>query len=82
MVQGKPPVRPGFNVKVRHSSVFFVEKEDIARKTWAGIHLLLRMLTSADHLHVHPLRMQPRDGTEANEVFVLHPSTRGIPHIG
>ena len=54
LVQGKPPVRPGFNVKVRHSSVFFVEKEDIARKTWAGIHLLLWMLTSADHLHVHP----------------------------
>jgi hypothetical protein len=25
------------------------------------------MVTSADYLHVHPLRMQPRDGTEANE---------------
>jgi hypothetical protein len=26
---------------------------------------LLRMFTSSHHLHMHPLRMQPRDGTEA-----------------
>jgi len=25
----------------------------------------LQVFTSADHLHVHPLRMQPRDSTEA-----------------
>src|SRR6266851_2593756 len=54
-----------FDLKVGHSSTCFMEKENIAGKSRAGICQLLRMFTSADHLHVHPLRMQPRDGTEA-----------------
>jgi len=61
----KPAVWSGFDLKVGHSSTFFMEKENIAGKSRAGICQLLRMFTSADHLHVHPLRMQPRDGTEA-----------------
>src|SRR5260370_38171895 len=31
------------------------------------------MITSAEDLHVHPLRMQPRDGTEAIMFYVSSP---------
>jgi hypothetical protein len=65
LVYGKSAVWSGTDMKVGHSSVFLVEKENIARKSRAGIYQLLWMFTSANHLHMHPLRMQPRDGTEA-----------------
>ena len=79
LVYGKPAVWSGADIKVGHSSVFFVEKENIARKSRARICQLLWMFTSANHLHMHPLRMQPRDGTEASEFPAFRPSTRRIP---
>src|SRR5437879_10961130 len=39
----------------------------------------MRMCTSADHLHLHPLRMRPRAETEADEFSILRPSTRRSP---
>jgi hypothetical protein len=69
-------------MKMRHASVFFIEKEDIAGKSRAGIRQLMRLLTSADHLHVHPLRMQPRDETEANEFLFFAPRGGVYPKMG
>jgi hypothetical protein len=65
LVYGKPAVWSDADMKVGHSSIFFVEKENIARKSSARICQLLWMFTSAHHLHMHPLRMPPRDGTQA-----------------
>jgi len=65
LVYGKPTVWSGAYMKVGHASVFFVKKENIARKSRTGIGQLLRLIISSHHLHMHPLRMQPRGGTEA-----------------
>ncbi len=65
LVYGEPAVWSGAHMKVCDSSVFFVKKENIARKSRTGIRQLLRLFISSHHLHMHPLRMQPRDGTEA-----------------
>src|SRR5215470_6785526 len=61
------------------SRVSFVEEVDIAGRSGLGSGQMMRMVTSADYLHVHPLRMQPRDGTEANGLFFLCPSSRHTP---
>src|SRR5947208_17160646 len=79
LVYGKPAVLSSADIKVGQSSVFFVEKENVARKTRARICQLLWMFISANHLHMHPLRMQPRNGTEASEFPAFRPSTRRIP---
>jgi hypothetical protein len=39
------------------------------------------MVTSADYLHVHPLRMQPRDGTEAKEFSSSLPLDEPEPRL-
>ena len=65
LVYRKPAVWSSVHMKVGYSSALFIEKENIAEKSWLGICQLLRMFTSANDLHMHPLRMQPRDGIEA-----------------
>ena len=40
------------------------------------------MITSAENLHVHPLRMQPRDGTEALMFHVSSPLDEARPQTG
>jgi len=66
LVYGKPAVWSGVDMKVGYSRAPFIEKVNIAGKSWAGICHLMRMFTSADELHLHPLRMQSRDETEAD----------------
>jgi hypothetical protein len=80
LVDWKPTVRPGFDLKMGYSGIFFVKEEKIARINWAGIRQLMRLITSTDQLHVHPLRMQPRGGTEALKYFSFHPFTGRIAH--
>jgi hypothetical protein len=69
LVHWKSAVWARLDLKVCYSGVFFVEKEYIAWIGWAGIRQLMRLLTSTDQLHVHPLRMQPREGTEAVDCY-------------
>lgn len=42
----------------------------------------MRMGTSADPLHVHPLRMQPRDAPKLLSFFVLTPLDEAGPRLG
>ena len=82
LINWKAAVRTCLDMKVRHSRVLFVEEVNIARKCRAGIRQLMRLLTSADNLHMHPLRMRPGAGTKAVEFSILCPSTRRVPQIG
>ena len=74
-------VRACGDLEVRDSGVFFVEKIDITRKCWAGIRQMMRLLTSADQLQVHPLRMQPRCGNEAISFLFFAPFQDAIPTL-
>ncbi|PYT61799.1 MAG: hypothetical protein DMG35_08625 [Acidobacteria bacterium] len=78
----EPSIRIGLDMEMRYSSIFFIKEENLTGGNRLGAEQLLRTVTSVDYLHVHPLRMQPRDGTEANQVFILCPSTRQIPRAG
>src|SRR5467141_3702609 len=79
LIDWKSAVRARLDMKVPYSGIFFVEKENIARKCCLRIRQLMRMCTSADHLHLHPLRMRPRAETEADEFSILRPSTKRSP---
>jgi hypothetical protein len=67
LIDRETAVGPGLYMEMGYSRVLFVKEEGIAVGDGTGSQQLMRMVTSADYLHVHPLRMQPRDGTEANE---------------
>lgn len=69
LINGKTAVGAGLNMKMGHSRILFVKEEDIAVRHGARRQQLLRIVTSADHLHVHPLRMQPRDGPKLLSFF-------------
>src|SRR5260221_13812186 len=81
LVHGEPSIWSGVHMKMGYSSTLLIEKENIAGKRRAGTAQMLWMFTSADNLHVHPLRMQPRDGIEAFSFSNLRPSTRHIPQM-
>ncbi len=82
LVYRKSPVWAGLHVKMGRPGILFIKEEDVARKRGTGIWHLLRMVTSADRLHVHPLRMQPRDGTEAYQILIFAPRRGPFPTLG
>ena len=63
------------------SRVFFVEEVNVAVRNGLGSSQMMWMVIPTDYLHVHPLRMQPRDGTEANDYFFFAPQA-GRPQTG
>jgi len=60
-------------MEVRYSGILFVEDKNLAPNCRAGIRQVLRMLTPADQLHVHPLRMQSRYPAEASRFSFCSP---------
>ncbi len=64
------------------SRISFVEEVDVTVGDGLGSGQMMRMVTSTDYLHVHPLRMQPRDGTEAYEIFCSLPLEEAGPRLG
>src|SRR5260370_41246201 len=69
LIHGKTAVRSGFDMEVSRSSAFFIKKENIAGRNEAENFEMMRLTTSADHLQLDPLRIQPRDRTEADLNF-------------
>jgi len=64
LVDRKTAVRSGLHVKVGYARVFFIEKKDVAVRGRTSSQQLMRMVTSADYLHVYPpergLVMEPK----------------------
>src|SRR5258707_13544585 len=81
LVHREPSIWSGVPMKMGYARPLLIEKENIAGKRRAGTPQMLWIFTSADNLHVHPLRMQPRDGTEAFRFSNLCPPTRHIPQM-
>ncbi len=64
------------------SRISFVEEVDVTMGDGLSSGQVMRMVTSADYLHVHPLRMQPRDGTEAYGLLSFLPLEEARPRLG
>jgi hypothetical protein len=62
LVYGKAAVGASLHVKMSYARVSLIEVEEITMRGRTG-RQQLRMFTFTDYLHVHPLRMQARDGT-------------------
>jgi len=64
LIYRKTPIGSRLHMKVGNARVFFVKEEGIAVGNRTRSEQLMRMVTSADHLHVHPLEcslvMEPK----------------------
>jgi len=82
LVGRKAAVRTGLDMEMRYSGTLFVKEKNFAPSSSAGIRQMLRMLTPADQLHMHPLRMQSRYAAEATRFSFCSPLLEACSPVG
>src|SRR5215471_576483 len=70
------------NVEMSDSRVSFVEEVDIAGRSGLGSGQMMRMVTSADYLHVHPPECSLVTEPKPTDYFLSLPLEEAGPKLG